>query len=54
MTFTKDEKKLLCSLLDEHLEEVKKTEKFANTPPAFLAGELSYEEFVKKLKEKLK
>jgi len=53
MELTLDEKKVLKQLVDEHLEEVKKNEQLANTPPAFLAGEVKYEEFLTHLKKKL-
>ena len=53
MSFTKDEKKVLKYILDEHIKEVEKNEALVNSPPILLAAELKYDEFLKNLRKKL-
>lgn len=54
MSFTKDEKKVLRYILEEHIKEVEKNEALVNSPPVLLAAEFKYDKFLKNLRKKLK
>ncbi|MFC1728629.1 hypothetical protein ACFLZ7_04185 [Nanoarchaeota archaeon] len=51
-----EEKKVLASLVEKHIDDIKEDEAkiIQLDHPAFLSGEIKYEEFLKKLLEKLK
>lgn len=53
---TIEEKKVLASLVEKHIEEIKNDDSkiIQLDHPAFLSGEVKYEHFLKELLEKLK
>ena len=51
---TEDEKKVLMMLLDEHIGNLMASEEYMNTPPILLSAELKYEDFLRRLKDKLR
>jgi len=53
MTFEKNEKELLRSLVQEHLDAIKATERLPNQDLLDLAGEVQYEEFLAKILKKI-
>jgi len=53
MELSADEKQVIKTALERHLEEVQKTEGMANQDLASLSAEVNYEEFVKGIIEKL-
>lgn len=54
MNLTRDEKKVLRYILDEHIKEVEENEALADSLPILLAAELKYDKFLKNLRKKLK
>jgi len=53
MELNSDERRLLKILLENHLEEIKDNEEFLNQQASVFAAEVKYEDFVKKLLDKL-
>lgn len=50
---TKNEKELIVSILEKHLEEVKKTEKLVNQDLLEFAAEVEYDKFLETIIKKL-